>query len=81
MKSSNLFVGAVIAALVFTGCATDDGDVDPEDPAGTLGDWEWADEGPLPEDESSDVAESVDHGALYAVAPRFQRVNPSKMLK
>jgi uncharacterized protein YraI len=71
MKSSNLFVGAVIAALVFTGCATDDGDVDPEDPAGTLGDWEWADEGPLPEDESSDVAESGDHGALYAVAPRF----------
>ncbi len=70
-KSSNLFVGAAIAALVLAGCA-DDGEIDPEDPAGTLGDWEWHDEGPLPEDEHSDEVEAVDYGALFAVSPRFQ---------
>lgn len=73
-SNSNLFVGAAVAALFFGGCATEDedGDVDPEDPAGTLGDWEWTDEGPLPEDEASDAVEAVDHGALFAVSPRFQ---------
>ncbi|KAB2906598.1 MAG: peptidoglycan DD-metalloendopeptidase family protein [Kofleriaceae bacterium] len=70
-KSSNLFVGAAIAALVLGACA-DDGEIDPDDPAGTLGDWEWDDEGPLPEDEHSDEVEAVDHGALFAVSPRFQ---------
>jgi hypothetical protein len=69
-STSILFTSAAIAALFFSGCATDD--VDPEDPAGDLGDEEWADEGPLPEDERSDEIEAVDHGALFAVSPRFQ---------
>jgi hypothetical protein len=70
-KHSKLFVGVAIATLFF-GCATDDGEIDPDDPSGTLGDWEWADEGPLPEDEHSDEVEAVNHGALFAVSPRFQ---------
>lgn len=45
-----------------------------EDPAGELADAdeEWWDEGPLPEDESSDAVESVDFDVQYAYAPRFQ---------
>lgn len=57
--------------LLFVGaCATDELDGDPEDPAGDLGDEEWGDEGPLSEDESSDIGESVPD--VWAVAPRFQ---------
>jgi hypothetical protein len=67
----HLFVGSALALLVLAGGCTSD-DIDPEDPAGTLGDWEWADEGPTAADEASDIGESVDHGELYAVAPRFQ---------
>jgi hypothetical protein len=76
MRSNHLFVGAALAALVLGACATEgdgeDGVIDPEDPAGTLGDYDWEDEGPLPEDEHSDEIEAVDHGALFAVSPRFQ---------
>jgi hypothetical protein len=41
-----------------------------DDPAGDLGDEEWADEGPTAENESSDSGESVPD--LFAVPPRFQ---------
>lgn len=66
MKSSS----AIVMLFCLGACVV--GDPDPEDPAGDLGDEEWWDEGPLPEDEASDAVESVeDPGALYA-PPRFQ---------
>src|SRR5689334_8028936 len=65
-----LLVSATVASAALVGC-TDDA-IDPDDPAAALGDFEWTDEGPLPEDVSSDIGESVDHGALFAVSPRFQ---------
>lgn len=55
-------------ALLAGGCYVDA--VDDEDPAEELGDQQLWDEGPLPEDESSDEGESVDF--LFAAAPRFQ---------
>lgn len=63
-------LGAVILSLLLPmgACMVDD--IDPEDPASELGEDEWWDEGPLPEDESSDADESVDF--LFAAAPRFQ---------
>jgi hypothetical protein len=61
---------ALLVSVALVGCA--DEDIDPDDPASTLGDFEWTDEGPLPDDVSSDVGESVDHGALFAVSPKFQ---------
>jgi hypothetical protein len=45
------------------------------DPAATLGDEEWADEGPLPADESSDVDDvevDLPPDALFAGVPAFQ---------
>lgn len=72
MRTSNqlrsAFVACSLALLVpAAGCVLDD--VDPDDPAGDLGDEEWWDEGPLPEDEASDSGESVD---FLAAPPRFQ---------
>jgi uncharacterized protein YraI len=60
---------ALALLLPASACVMDDDDLDPEDPAGDLGDEEWFDEGPLPEDESSDADESVD---FLAASPRFQ---------
>jgi hypothetical protein len=60
-------------ALLFLlgACAADD-DIDPDDPAATLGTYDWDDEGPLPEDEFSDGDEAVPADAIYAVSPNFQ---------
>ncbi len=64
-----LACATLVLAFHASGCIVDD--LDPEaDPAGALGDEEWLDEGPLPEDVASDADQSVD--VLYAVAPRFQ---------
>ena len=59
----------MLSLLAVAACATEELG-EPEDPAGDLGDEEWGDEGPLPEDESSDSGESVPD--VWAVAPRFQ---------
>jgi murein DD-endopeptidase MepM/ murein hydrolase activator NlpD len=59
-----------LLCLPLAACATDD--IDPDDPAASLGDWDWDDEGPLAADEHSDIGESVEDDAIYAVAPRFQ---------
>src|SRR4051812_4738764 len=48
MKTSYL-----LCALLFAGCATDD--IEDLDPAGTNGDEQWSDEGPLEVDVASDV--------------------------
>ncbi len=66
-------IAALVAAplaLWLAGACMVGEDIDPEDPAATLGTYEWDDEGPLAEDESSDSGEAVD--AIYAVGPRFQ---------
>ncbi len=74
-RSSSWALGAALLG-VLGACAVDgpddgeDPDDGPVDPAGDLGDEAWWDEGPLPEDESSDSAEAVPD--FYAVAPRFQ---------
>src|SRR5688572_9851632 len=47
---------AMAMAMALTGCV-DDGEGEPDDPAGDLGDEEWADEGPTEEDEASDSGE------------------------
>jgi len=61
---------ALLSLLVLGACMV--GDPDPSDPAGDLGEDEWWDEGPLPEDEASDAGEAVeDPGAIFA-PPRFQ---------
>lgn len=60
---------ACLGLVLYTaGCMVDG--VDDDDPAGALGDEEWWDEGPLPQDEASDASESVDF--LFAASPRFQ---------
>jgi uncharacterized protein YraI len=61
-------LAAITIAIYAGGCVVDD--TEPEDPTGDLGDEEWWDEGPLPEDESSDAGEAVPD--VFAVAPRFQ---------
>lgn len=69
----------VACALVMTSCAFDDDDGgEPQDPAGDLGDEEWFDEGPLPEDDASDADEAVHD--LYAAAPQFQLPFPCKQV-
>jgi uncharacterized protein YraI len=63
----------VIFALLcipLVACATDD--IDPADPAATLGEWEWSDEGPTVDEASSDIGESVEADAFFAVSPKFQ---------
>lgn len=67
----------VMCALLFTACATDE--IDDQDPAGTLGDEEWSDEGPREEDAASDTDDvAVDIPAdemaeiLAGGRPRFQ---------
>jgi murein DD-endopeptidase MepM/ murein hydrolase activator NlpD len=62
-----LFLLGSLACLGLIACSTEI-DEDPQDPAGDLGDEEWHDEGPLPEDVSSDV-EPLDE---LAAPPRFQ---------
>jgi hypothetical protein len=69
----------IMIGLAFAACATDD-DVVVEDldPAGTNGDQEWSDEGPLLEDIASDVDDVVvvipeeELGEIYAGRPAFQ---------
>ena len=66
-------VAASITALCLGvgGCTTEEEILD--DPTTALGDEEWSDEGPLPEDESSDVGESVDDPpGLIALPPQYQ---------
>jgi hypothetical protein len=66
-----------LAGLALSSCAMDDADED-LDPAGTLGDEEISDDGPLPKDESSDVddveveipADELDE--IFAGVPNFQ---------
>ena len=60
---------SLLGTLLLASCALD-GDEDPQDPAGDLGDEEWWDEGPLPADEASDGHEAVPDAS--ALAPRFQ---------
>jgi murein DD-endopeptidase MepM/ murein hydrolase activator NlpD len=69
LRSRASFTAFVALALALAGCAAEL-DEDPDDPTGDLGDEEWSDEGPLPEDEASDAGESVPD--LFALAPRFQ---------
>jgi murein DD-endopeptidase MepM/ murein hydrolase activator NlpD len=61
----------VVLGFTFALAACVDGG-DPDDPAGDLGDEEWSDEGPLPEDESSDADGAVPYDEYWAAAPRFQ---------
>jgi hypothetical protein len=68
MRTRYTFV--ISLACVALASCVDDGEL--EDPAGALGDEDWLDEGPLPEDLASDVGESVEYGVIEAVAPRFQ---------
>jgi hypothetical protein len=58
-----------LLGLSFAACVDE---IDPNDPAGDLGDWEWTDEGPNPEDESSDIGESTDYDVRAAASPNFQ---------
>ncbi len=62
----------IIAFLFLHLTACVDDDIDPDDPAATLGDWDWEDEGPAPADERSDEVEAVPYDVMLAVAPRFQ---------
>ncbi len=77
----NTAIGAALITALTSACVTDlpaemtDEDAfAAQDPADEFGDVdeEWWDEGPLPEDESSDVDESVDYGLQLAFAPLFQ---------
>src|SRR5687768_17168777 len=61
----------VACSLALTSCVVED-EGEPEDPAADLGDEEWWDEGPLPEDESSDSVEAVDAPDAIFAPPRFQ---------
>jgi len=70
--------GTILVAGAFltqwlTACVVGE-ELEEEDPAGELGDIdeEWTDEGPLPEDESSDADEAVDGDEIIFAAPRFQ---------
>lgn len=66
---------ASLAAALASACVVgdlDELDVDPEDPAATLGAEEWWDEGPLAEDEASDAGEAVADDEFLAAPPRFQ---------
>jgi hypothetical protein len=69
-KVISTICGLVAVGLPAAGCVLDDAELD-DDPAGLLGDVpeEWEDDGPLPEDESSDADEAVD---FLAAPPRFQ---------
>src|SRR5262245_52285646 len=73
IKSSqrpHLFVATLALLAPLAACVADDSDSD--DPAGDLGDEAWTDDGPLPQDVSSDAGESVPWDEAFAVAPRFQ---------
>jgi hypothetical protein len=70
-RRPGLFRVGPLALLLFAGGCTLE-EPDPEDPAGWLGDELWHDEGPLPEDESSDSSEAVADDAIFAVRPNFQ---------
>jgi len=60
-----------LCLLPLAACVAED-DIDPEDPADTLGEWAWEDEGPAAEDQQSDLDLSVPYEAIFAAAPRFQ---------
>src|SRR5688572_15124050 len=62
----------IIALLCVPVVACADEAIDPDDPAGSLGDWDWDDEGPSAADQSSDQDQSVDDDWSLAIAPRFQ---------
>jgi hypothetical protein len=64
---SRLMIAIACGALL--GCETGE-ELEDLDPAGTLGDEEMWDEGPLPADESSDAGTNGE--PLFAGAPRFQ---------
>lgn len=70
------YFGLVVGSLLSIGACVVGEELDDyeEDPAGELADVseEWWDEGPLPDDESSDANEAVDYGVMYAYAPSFQ---------
>jgi hypothetical protein len=71
MKTITLFCAVLLVA-----CATEE--IEDLDPAGTNGDEEWHDEGPLPEDVASDIADvdvvipEEELGEIYAGRPGFQ---------
>lgn len=69
VSHSKLFVICTLACVGLMACAMDP-DEEPTDPAGDLGDEEWSDEGPLPEDVASDT-DPLDELAA-AGPPRFQ---------
>lgn len=52
------FVALALLGFALAACALDSEEED-LDPAGTLGDEEWSDEGPLPKDEASDTDEVI----------------------
>jgi hypothetical protein len=52
------FIAVALMGLALAACAMESEDED-LDPAGTLGDEEWWDEGPLPKDEASDTDDIV----------------------
>jgi hypothetical protein len=63
-------ISIAFLGLLLGACVSDD--IDPNDPAATLGEWEWTDEGPTAEDEASDIGESTDYDLHLAAAPAFQ---------
>lgn len=80
LKADAMRITPVLCALLLAACATemDMDDYEDLDPAGTNGDEQWWDEGPLAKDVASDV-ESVDAeipeeelGEIYAGRPKFQ---------
>ena len=74
----NRLTRIAVCALAVSACATEDVVVEDLDPAGTNGDEEWFDEGPLPEDWASDVGDvdvvipEDELGQIYAGRPAFQ---------
>jgi hypothetical protein len=68
----------IMIGLAFAACSTDQDVVEDLDPAGTNGDEEWSDEGPLLDDIASDVDDVVvvipeeELGEIYAGRPAFQ---------
>jgi hypothetical protein len=79
MSTRKNVVWAALVGFSLAACATDEGgDVEDLDPAGTNGDEQWHDEGPLPEDVASDVDDVAvvipeeEIGEIYAGRPAFQ---------
>ncbi len=66
----------MLCAVLLAACATEE--IEDLDPAGTNGDEQWHDEGPLPRDEASDMGEvevtipEEELGEIFAGRPNFQ---------